>query len=159
LQSILRDLVRIDNVFVKNYSSATFRRSNGVNGTPLQGGKCQDKKRRKRDKIYKRICVYEYETRAPPKTAVNQEKLQWRGNKRFSGVGRNPSRLLTKKENFRACEKKDELRRAIIQENPYDFQFYHTPRKPDLLFPRHYDSQVMLLGSSKLMKIRLLRWI
>lgn len=114
--------------------------------------------KRDQNKIYKRICMCE--TRASPKATANREKLQWRGNKRFSGVGRNPSRLLTKKENFRACEKKDELRRAIIQENPYDFQFYHTPRKPDLLFPRHYDSQVMpLLGSSKLMKIRLSRWI
>lgn len=100
--------------------------------------------------------VYECETRALPKE--NREKLQWRGNKRFSGVVWNPSRLLTKKENFRAREREDELRRAIIQRNPYDFQFYRALRKPDLLFPRHYDSQVTpLLGSSKLMKIKLSR--
>lgn len=100
--------------------------------------------------------MYECETRALPKG--NREKLQWRGNKRFSGVVWNPSRLLTKKENFRVREREDELRRAIIQGNPYDFQFYHALRKPDLLFPRHYDSQVTpLLSSSKLMKIKLSR--
>lgn len=63
-----------------------------------------------------------------------------------------------RRKTFRAREREDELRRAIIQGNPYDFQFYHALRKPDHLFPRHYDSQVMpLLSSSKLMKIKLSR--
>lgn len=63
-----------------------------------------------------------------------------------------------RRKTFVPVKEKTSFGARFIQGNPDDFQFYHALRKPDLLFPRHYDSQVTpLLSSSKLMKIKLSR--